>query len=121
MKKMMAAFIAMAFWATSAYAIEGSYNVSGNDPYEKTNYKGTVEITKDKNDVYQAKWNIDGEETLGTGLKTDNMISFGFKVSDVAKSKEQGVVVYKIGKDSLDGSFVYLGQSLVGKEKLVKR
>lgn len=118
----MAVFIAAAFCATSIYGIEGSYTVSGSDPYwEKTDYAGTVEITKDKNDVYQARWVVEGDESLGTGLKMDNTISFVFRAPENAKRKEEGVIVYKIKKNILEGSFVYLGQSLVGKEKLVKK
>jgi hypothetical protein len=122
MKKFVAVLSAIVFCAVSGYAIEGSYNVSGSDPYwEQKEYKGTVEITKDKNDVFQAKWVIDGNVSMGTGLKTGNMVSFIFKSPESEKKQEEGVVVYKIEKNVLEGSFVYLGKSLVGKEKLEKK
>jgi hypothetical protein len=121
MKKFIAVLSAIVFCAVSGYAIEGSYNVSGFDPYENTSYQGTMEITKDKNDVFQAKWVIDGSICLGTGLKTGHMVSFVFKSPATEKQQEEGVQVYKIEKDTLEGPFVYLGKSLVGKEKLTKK
>jgi hypothetical protein len=115
MKKILTTLI-FALSATSGYAIEGCYTVSGFDPYwKKSEYKGEVEITKDKNDVYQAKWVVGDIVSLGTGLKTNNMVSFVFT------SPEPGVIVYKIDNDTLNGSFVYLGKSLIGNEKLQKK
>ena len=42
----------------NASDIEGTYNVTGFDPYEKKSYKGTVEISKNANNVYQAHWTL---------------------------------------------------------------
>lgn len=121
MKKLIALFI---IFAGSLTAIEGNYDVTGFDPYDNKPYTGTVSIKKDKNDVYQASWNIveEGKKFTysGTGLKTDNQVSFTYRNTSPGQD-ELGLQIYKISDKALEGPFVYLNKNLIGKEKLVKK
>jgi hypothetical protein len=109
----------------SLFAIEGKYTLTGNDPYNKMSYTGTAEITKDKNNVYQIKWtfNEGGNITKdrGTGIKMENIVSFIFKSVKGENASDEGVQVYKINNDTLEGPYVLLGQNLVGTEKMKKQ
>ena len=105
----------------TGYAFEGTYDVSGNDPYEKMDYTGSVTIKKDKNDVYQAKWVItEGGKQYkynGTGLKEDNdTISFAYQ-----GGSETGLQMYTRKDDqTLEGPYVILDKNLVGIETITK-
>lgn len=105
-------------------AVEGTYSVTGNDPYGKNSYTGTVVITKDKNEVYQAKWTFEEAgktyHDIGTGIKRNKEISFIFKNAPGQQEEYEGVQVYRIKSDILEGPFVVLNENLVGNEKLVK-
>lgn len=105
-----------AFLATSLYAIEGIYDVQGYDPYIQKKYSGGAFITKDQNGVYQARWNTEGKKYVGTGLMSENEISFIFTSPDDPNAT--GVQIYKIEGTTLKGSWVLLGKSLVGSETL---
>jgi hypothetical protein len=110
------------FASASLYALDGVYEGTGKDPYEKASYKVTATITKDKNGVYQATWkesenNADSTYS-GTGLKQGDTLSFIYQNS--ADPTDQGVQVYKIKGDKLDGQFVPIGKNLVGFEKLTR-
>lgn len=111
-------FVAIAVATSSLFAVEGTYNVSGQDPYEKAPYTGTAVITKNK-DVYQGQWSFDdGEKYVGTGLKSGDEVSFIFQKEDKTLS---GVQIYKIDGATLSGSWVLLGKSLIGTEKMQKQ
>lgn len=120
----MKKFVCLLLPCFSLMAIEGTYKVNGYDPYFKMSYSGTVIITKDQNEVYQASWTItEGDKEykdIGTGIKLGDTVSFVFKSAPGQQTKDEGVQVYKIGKESLEGPFVLLGQNLAGKEKLQK-
>jgi len=107
------------------YGIEGTYSVTGNDPYGKNSYSGTAVITKDKNEVYQGRWDFEegGKKynDTGTGIKRNNEVSFIFKNASGQDEEYEGVQVYRIKGDILEGPFVLLNKNLVGNEKLVKQ
>ena len=110
-------------FSVSLYAIEGTYSVSGFDPYEKKPYTGTVEITKGQNGIYQAHWtlNLDPPEYTGTGLMHKDQISFVYQSSAPREGGEVGLQVYTIKKGKLEGNFVYYNGTMVGTETLTKR
>jgi hypothetical protein len=123
MMKLLALFAFVC--SSSLLAIEGKYSVTGYDPYNKMSYSGTAVITKDKNNVYQINWtyNEGGEiyRDKGTGIKMNDIVSFIFKNAEGEKSSDEGVQVYKVKNDILEGPYVLLGQNLVGTEKLKKQ
>jgi len=123
MKKSILNWIAAWLCAASLHAIEGIYDVKGYDPYEKKPYTGTIEITKDDNDVYQAKWVLDVAPSnyIGTGLKIKDQVSFIYQSIPEKIGGEVGLQIYMIEKDKLEGPFVYYKGALVGKETLTKK
>ena len=125
MKKMIAGFLFASLSAVSLNAkdIEGSYDVTGFDPYEKKSYTGTVEITKGANDVYQAQWtlNLVPKSYKGTGLKNKDEVSFIYQASLPRERGEVGLQVYAIKGNKLEGRFVYADGSLIGNETLTKK
>ena len=116
--------IAFLFLAGSLCAIEGKYEVTGFDPYDNKPYSGFVTIDKDKNEVFQARWEIveAGEKFtyIGTGLKNGGGVSFAYK-NGAGEKEEIGLQYYKIEGNGLEGPFVYIGKNLIGQEKLVKK
>ncbi len=121
MKKLIGLFLIL---ASSLKAIEGNYDLTGYDPYDKKPYTGTIAITKDKNEVYQASWNITEEGQkftyTGTGLKRGGEVSFVFRNTSAGQD-ELGLQIYKISDKTLEGPFVLLNKNLVGSEKLIKK
>lgn len=108
----------------SLHAIEGTYNVTGYDPYEKESYTGTLVIFKGKNGVYEANWILKegGKQyqNVGTGLVRGNQASFVFKTPPGEREIEEGLQLYTIEGDTLEGPFVLLNKNLIGHEKLEK-
>lgn len=97
------------------FAIARSYHIQGYDPYSNQHYRGVAFLTEDKNGVYQAKWQVHGRTYRGTGLREGDKVSFLFMLDD---NSIAGVEVYKVEGDTLKGSFVSLGKSLIGYEIL---
>jgi hypothetical protein len=110
--------------AIAAYCFEGTYDVSGNDPYDKMDYSGSLTIKKDKNAVYQTKWVLkEGGKQYrynGTGLSLDDKtISFIYK--DSQTGSEEGLQIYmRKDEQTLEGPFVILDKNLVGKETITQ-
>ena len=111
--------------ALSAFEIEGHYSASGFDPYFKNSYTGTALIIEDDNDVYQFRWDYDqgGKlyESMGTGIRVGDFISIVFRDLPSENASEEGVQIYKITDDSLEGPFVLADKNLIGTEKLTKK
>lgn len=107
----------------NAQNFEGIYKVKGFDPYEKKSYAGTVEITKDDNDVYRAQWTLDLDPPnyTGTGLKNRDQLIFVYQSSTPRPGGKVGLQIYTIKKNKLEGNFVYYDGSLVGTEILTKQ
>ncbi len=126
MKKTLLATVAACLASLSLYGdIDGKYSVSGSDPYNKGRlYTGSVTISKDQNGVYQASWVLleSGKEfrDIGTGIKTGDQVSFAFKNTPGQADEYQGLQIYTIKGDTLEGPFVFIGKNLVGAEKLIK-
>jgi hypothetical protein len=125
MVKKFLAIILSALSAITAFAFEGNYAISGNDPYDKMDYTGSLSIKKDKNNVYQAKWVVQegGKQYKynGTGLSLDDKtISFTYK--DSQSGSEEGLQIYTRKDDqTLSGPFVILDKNLVGSETITLR
>ncbi len=102
------------------YGVEGTYSGSGTDPYEGSTYSVTATLTQDKNGVYQATWDEleKGKKAhyTGTGLRQNNSICFIFQ--NTADPSDQGLQVYTIKGNTLEGRFVSIHKNLVGEEKL---
>jgi hypothetical protein len=111
----------------AAVDIEGNYSISGFDPYFGSSYTGTAIVFEDGNDVYQFRWYYDQNgrlyECRGTGIRVGDVISIVFR--DLPSQDnliiEEGVQLYTIKSNTLEGSFVLLDKNLVGNEKLTKK
>jgi len=101
--------------------IDGTYSVSGYDPGATTPYTGTAEIMKAQ-DAYNIKWDLlsNGKKflNLGTGVQMGNTVSFVFKSGPDEKETYEGVQLYKIKGDTLEGPFVLYGETTLGQETL---
>ena len=106
--------------STALYGVEGTYVGSGSDPQKKETYTVTATITKDRNGVYQAKWDEEqkGKKAhyIGTGLQQEGSLSFIFQNRD--DPADSGLQIYKIKGDTLEGRFVMINKNLVGEEKI---
>ncbi len=118
----------MCIFSFSLQAIEGSYNVRAEDiPGSHEYHIGTLNIVKDKNDVYQFIWmflekNI-STTYLGTGLKEGSLVSVIFQegLNGTAKcGGNEGIQTYHIEGGNLKGPYVYLGKSQIGLEEATK-
>lgn len=108
--------------ALNLNAIVGTYTFTNTDPYDNETYTGTATITKATDVIYSCEWvNNKGEKTKGNGLINGNSISFAFLGKSLSENIEPvGVVKFKIKDNTLDGLWIYWGQTLVGTEKLEK-
>lgn len=128
MKNIGKIFVCLCAFSFSLQAIEGSYNIKAEDVPGSHDYcTGTLEIVKDKNDVYQFTWNVLEEGVqkvyLGTGLKEDRSLSLVFQEALDGKAKcggSEGIQIYHMEGDTLKGPYVYLGKSQIGMEEAVK-
>ena len=116
--------LALALFACSSVCLgagepqfAGKYKCEGYDPYLKTYYKGTLEITP-QNTVYQIKMQYDtGEKMIGTaGLYENDTIAVVFQ--DIKDLKKIGLERYSYAPDRnrIQGYWVYLGKDQLGKE-----
>lgn len=118
MKKMAACLFTLYSFTLSLAAFEGTYSVEGWDPYEKEKYTGTAVITKKEADVYDAKWTLDNTVYRGTGIQLGDQISFAFTGNEL-DTDATGVQVYQKQEDNTyTGTWVLMGETLVGKEKI---
>jgi hypothetical protein len=107
--------------ASHGHDLSGEYSVSGHDPFLATSYAGTAVIVK-SGDTYQINYTFVDPNTqalsygVGTGVVIDNI--FAVSIEDLYASPSFGVDVYEIHENKLVGKWTYIGQTLVGTEKL---
>ena len=90
----------------TAKELIGSYHIIGsNQDDEKANYRGTLDLSLDKNNRIIAYWLINENQTQsGTGFFKDSILVINFNYQGESNAVFKGVVVYKcITKDLLDG------------------
>jgi len=126
MKKFLSILALLCVNLASFAAIEGTYIVSGEDPYEKQPYTGTATISRGgQNGVFQISWVFDnGEKYEGTGLTSGgDEVSFAFKQTNARETSKPliGLQLYKIDGNVLKGLWVLLDNSLLGTEELIKK
>ena len=83
----------------------GQYSVIGSNQDDESNtYKGSLNLTIDKNNRVKAKWLInETQQQFGHGFFKDNILVINFNYKS-ENSIFKGVVVYKcISKDILEG------------------
>jgi len=124
MKKILA-ILSLSCSSLAAIEIEGDYFCTGYDPYYLQSYTGVAEIIEGSDGVYQVKWSYDQNksvyESYGTGIKVGDVFSVVFRNLPSEDAPEDGLQVYKITKDTLEGPYVQLDKSLLGYEKLQKQ
>jgi hypothetical protein len=93
--------------------IAGKYDCKGKDA-DGGDYKGTVEIKKDK-DTYVVTWDLGNfGRFVGVGIRTDKILSVSW-LSGV----NAGVMVYQIKDRKLEGRWAQLGaKGTIQKETL---
>jgi hypothetical protein len=105
--------------------IEGDYIINGYDAYYEQSYTGIAQIIKIKGNVYNIKWTYDQNksvyESFGTGILVDDVFSVAFKNLPSEDTPEDGLQVYKLTRETLEGPYVLLGRNLLGFEKLQKQ
>ncbi len=124
MKKAMLAAFFLVFGSFSLQAVEGTYQVSGFDPYTNKSYTGTATITRGENEIYQGEWNLslDPAKYLGKGLRDNDQISFLCQPEGLPFGPDVTTLqIYRITGDKLEGNFMIYGGSLVGHETLIKK
>lgn len=95
--------------------IVGNYSVEGNDPLGSS-YSGTATISKAAR-IYTAWWYYqDGTSDMGTGIVTQNQISFIYRGSQTPR--ESGIITYQIENDQLVGRWIAIGATTVGTETM---
>lgn len=111
----------LAIHATECQDLSGTYRISGNDPFLQTPYTGIAVITK-HGEIYRMNSTfIDtntGAETfaISTGYVDDDKVIFA--IEDLLDAPSFGAASYHIHKTKLVGKWTYLGQTMVGTEKL---
>ncbi len=102
--------------------VTGTYTCQGYDPYGKTNFNSTVNVSKN-GDTYSFQWLSNGYPyNLGTGLfhkDVPNAVSVVFW--DPKKSDYFGTEVFYIKSDgSLDAQWTLQAQNKIGTESCTK-
>lgn len=128
MKNINKMLLCLCAFSLSLQAIEGSYTIKAEDiPGSQDYCTGTLEIVKDKNNVYQSSLDVLEKNTpksyTGTGLKEGNVVSLVFQESLNGQAKcngSEGVQIYNIEEDKLKGPYVYLGKSQIGVEEAIR-
>lgn len=79
--------------------------IGGNQDDSENTYKGTLQLSLDKNFRISAKWLINNtQEQFGSGFFKDNILVINFYYQGVENKIFNGTVVYKcITKDILEG------------------
>lgn len=94
--------------------IEGYYETIGYDPFSEEYYTAHLEI-EERDHVYFATWTYNDESTdEGTGIRVDDILSFGFQ--STIDPTFAGVQVYHIKCGQLYGPWAFNGYDLVGEE-----
>jgi len=121
----IASFFCLSCSSLLGIGIEGNYSAIGFDPYFKGSYTGTAMVIEDDDDVYQFRWGYDQggklNESIGTGIRVGDTICIVFRSLPGETNQENGLQIYKINDDSLEGPFVFLDKNLTGTEKLQKK
>ena len=84
----------------------GTYSISGSNQDEspEITYKGTLNLSLDKNNRFIAYWVINTQEQKGYGFFKDNILVINFSYKGENNKTFKGVAVYRcITKDVLDG------------------
>ncbi len=125
-------FLFSILFSTSALAFsddveEGSYDCTGYDTKNESNYTAYATINK-RGDHYIMTWDIAGNKFEGTGLihkEEDHIIAFAFKedapLKKVKKALKTGIRIYHIDDEILEGTWMLHGQRSINSEKCIKR
>lgn len=112
---------------SQAQNLAGKYTCQGTDPGLKTDYKGTLEVTKFKA-YYAFKWVLtNGQQATGMGLQKGDIISVAYIVFEDGKvnagKQTLGVQQYAINSKTheLSGDWLEQGQTLTGRETCKKK
>jgi hypothetical protein len=102
--------------------VTGTYQIIGSNQDESENsYRGTLELTLDKNNRIIAKWMINkSQQQFGTGFFKNNILAINFEYQGDEHTKYKGLVIYKcLSKDILDGfwSEEYGNPQFLGEER----
>jgi len=103
--------------------IEGNYEIitGYEDESRKQWYTGTAEISK-HGDIYHMSWDyvMNGIEyqDIGMGLRDQNVISFVFKSMPGQADHYEGLQMYNIKGDILEGSYIMFDSKDIGFEKI---
>jgi hypothetical protein len=104
----------------------GVYDVKGQNPVNKIEYKGELQI-KERNEMLLGTWKYPTREIgaskptdEGTGILVGNMLMFNFIHTD-PQNPYTGVVTYQIMSDSFMRGLWTIGESNVGFEECQKK
>lgn len=100
--------------------IEGSYKCTGNDPFIKKDYVGTVTIAK-AGQAYAVNMSFDkGDRLLGTGILNKKGKTLSIVTRDTRDTKNPGYAVtyfnIKNGGKKLEGQWTLLDSTKIADE-----
>lgn len=111
----------------------GSYDVSGRNASDGSTYTGTVEVSRE-GATYKVVWNIDGKESVGTGLGShfehgDTIITgtatdhdTGLAVGYSSGSDNYGIATYYLQSDGTwQGVWAYGGAQNITTETWTRK
>lgn len=127
MKKALLA-LSLLLCSLPAFAdVEGTYIFKGYDPRLKVKYDGVATIKKGENGVYQAEWTHGERKFVGTGILTGDILSFitsGPTMGAAFGEEKKNITylnVYKVQGNLLKGTWVSLGETIIGTEDMEKK
>jgi hypothetical protein len=101
--------------STAALAIDGVYHVEGHGPGSSDTYKGEAQIKK-TGDTYSIVWRVGQTRHLGTGIRTDNVLSVFFQ--PLERGAGAGLASFRVVDDKItEGTWTVLGSKSVGIER----
>jgi len=100
-----------------AAEVEGRYRIDGRNPGDTAGrYTGEVAVTR-TGDTYQVAWIVGGQKSVGTGLRTGDILSVAYGTPQAGGLASPSIAVYQINPDgTLTGSFTLVGMKAKGLE-----
>ena len=100
-----------------AAAIEGNYEIEGQNPGQQRNYKGQAQV-KRTGRTYSVIWKVGQTPQFGTGIVIDKVFSIVFQTFTPGSGPGRpGIAVFSIENDRIgQGIWTGIGQQDTGQE-----
>ena len=116
MRALVGAAFALVLGVVSALADPvGTYDVSGTNPGNGSQYSGTVTVQR-AGDTFVVIWTVAGTRQVGTGIGRDDFLAVSYR-----SGNSIGIAVYRPDADGWKGIWAPAGSQNLGTEFWTRR